>query len=345
MQSRIPNIIISDAVEGETLQLITDFYDEWTNQEDFIEVYTSGSTGTPKNVQLSKEKVRKSARATGAFFGFEKGQKLVLNLSVHHIAGKLMLVRAWEFEMTIIVLPVSRNPLSEKGVKDLFTSSNPIHFGAFVPYQVKAILADVTTKALFENIQQVIIGGAPIAVNLENELRSLSNTIFATFGMTETITHFALRNIHQDQPVYECLPGFEVSTDDRNCLVLEENPITDCLITNDRVNLLDANHFEWLGREDFVINSGGVKISPEVIERKVAQILGQNSYFFFGQNDVELGERVVLFVESEDNLDKHQIQQHIKKYLDKYEQPKHIYIVSTFERTGSGKVIRKDYSV
>ena len=344
MQSGIPNIIISDAVEEKTLHAIKEFYDEWINQNDFITVHSSGSTGAPKNIQLSKAKVRKSAQATGAFFGFEKGQKLLLNLSVQHIAGKLMLVRAWEFEMTIIVLPVTRNPFQNKSVHDFLLNSVPIHFGAFVPYQVKAILENESTKHLFQQIQQVIIGGAPIAANLEQVLKSLSNSIYATFGMTETITHFALRNLRQEKPIYECLPGFDVSTDNRNCLVLEENPITDRLITNDRVNLVDAKHFEWLGREDFVINTGGIKISPEVIERKVAPLLEQKAYFFYGQTHVELGERVVLFIESEDEFNTQEISLSLKQELNKYEYPKRIYVVSSFERTGSGKVIRKDYT-
>lgn len=182
MQTRIPNIVFSDGVSADTLQDIEDFYQEWTNREDSIDVHTSGSTGSPKKMKLVKEKVRHSARATGLFFSFQKGQKLVLNLSVKHIAGKLMLVRAWLFEMDIIVLPVARNPLLGDEVTELFSRNEPIHFGAFVPYQVSAILANDQTRELYASIQQVIIGGAALDSNIEKQLEQLPNRNFATFG-------------------------------------------------------------------------------------------------------------------------------------------------------------------
>jgi len=345
MQTRIPNIVFSDGVSDETLQDIEGFYQEWSNRQDTITVYTSGSTGSPKKMKLAKEKVRHSARATGLFFSFQKGQKLLLNLSVKHIAGKLMLVRAWLFEMDIIVLPVARNPLLEEEVTELFNRHKPIHFGAFVPYQVSAILENDRTRALYASIQQVIIGGAALHSTLEEQLKELPNRNFATFGMTETITHFALRNLEQEQPVYSCLPGFTIKTDERNCLVLEANPLTDELITNDRVLPIDSTRFEWLGREDFVINSGGVKISPEQLERKVGYLFSDQAYFFFGKADQELGERVVLFVEGKEQHTKGQLKGELSKILNKYEVPKDVYFIPAFERTGSGKVIRKDYTL
>lgn len=343
MQERIPNIIITDGVNQDTLQDLYAFYDEWTNDKDQISVQTSGSTGASKTVFLDKEKVKASAKATGAFFDFEAGEKVVLCLSTKHIAGKLMVVRALLHNMAIIVLPTARNPLLS--LENSGSVKNEIiHFAAFVPYQVEAILENPITRNLYQKIYRVIIGGAPINSGLEKDLLELDNQNFATFGMTETITHFALRNLNHQDATYACLPGFEIEMDERGCLVIKENQITDRLVTNDLIRLIDASHFEWLGRADFVVNSAGYKISPEQIERKIAAKFNNRAYFLFGVPDSKWGQSLILFIEgptSEEFI--FSKEQWISVGLTNYQMPKETYFVRQFDRTATDKIIRKDY--
>ncbi|MGB1104651.1 MAG: AMP-binding protein [Crocinitomicaceae bacterium] len=343
MQERIPNITIVDGVSADTLRDLYALYDEWLNEKPDILVKTSGSTGAPKEIYLDKTKVRASAEATGRFFNFQKGQKALLALSTKHIAGKLMVVRALIHEMDLVVLPTNKNPLLNLS-DNIHFDNNDLYFGAFVPYQVEAMLNDSKTRDLYESIEHVIIGGAPIKPTLEKEIRLLKNKNFATFGMTETITHFALKNLQKEAALFECLPGFEIDVDERGCLVIQSNIITDNLVTNDLVRLADHSRFEWLGRADFVINSAGYKISPEQVEAKLAKHLGDSEFILFGVDDEKWGERLVLFIEGTIDLGSSDWPA-VWRFcgLEKYEIPKEIVFISELERTPSNKIIRKDY--
>lgn len=328
------NSILSDGLAPDYLQGINDFIQEWEGVKTTIEVFTSGSTGEPKRLLLEKEKVKISAKATGDFFGFKKGQSLLLNLSSGYIAGKLMIVRAIEHEMNLIIAPNLVNPLLD--VSDKLK----VDFGAFVPYQLKAILANPVTRKRYERITNVIIGGAPMSLELEKQVRELANNTFATFGMTESITHFALRNVSKDEAFYTCLKGFSVSQDERGCLILEPNAvIDDATVTNDLIELKYEQQFIWKGRADYVVNSGGVKLSPELIEQKVAHLFTDNRFYFIGRKSEQFGEELVLYIEG-DGVDDNGLKAALKNVLSKYEMPKAICYRAKFKETHTGKVKR-----
>ncbi|MBL4661978.1 MAG: AMP-binding protein [Flavobacteriaceae bacterium] len=307
--------------------------EDWESSSPTITVSTSGSTGVPKEIVLNKTRVRASARATGEFFKFKKGQVLLLNLSPGYIAGKLMLVRALEHDMRILVAPASQNPLLALG-------NRQVDFAAFVPYQVEAILKNDQTKAAYEKIPQVIIGGATIALKVEVELQELQNQSYATFGMTETITHVALRSITSGDGVYTCLPNITIAQDERGCLVINESEISGRLITNDLITQIDAHKFRWNGRLDNVVNSAGVKLFPEQLEQKIEDLIPDNRFYFMGRKSGVFGEELVLFVEGEQGINWNAIQLDIMQRLTSFEYPKEIIFVANFKETPTGKVIR-----
>jgi O-succinylbenzoic acid--CoA ligase len=327
------SIELCDGISTEYIQSVDFFLEEWYSQSDTITVFSSGSTGVPKEFFIDKSKVRASAKATGQFFGFEKGQTLLLNLSPKYIAGKLMIVRALEFEMNILVGPVAKNPL-------LDIEDKAIDFAAFVPYQVNAILDNPVTLERFQKIPHVIIGGAPISAKTEAILKTLGNRVYLTFGMTETITHFALKEIGAEDDRFKCLLGFTISEDERGCLVVNENLITERLVTNDLIANNNSDSFQWLGRIDNVVNSAGVKLFPELLERKVEAILPSNRFYFKGRKSDQFGEELVLYIEGQSNLNIDDVTLKVEKVLTAYERPKAIIIVSNFEETKSGKVKR-----
>ena len=327
------DIVLCDGLSAEYLQRINNFITEWESQNDSIEVCTSGSTGKPKKIILSKENVRASARATGRFFGFEEGQSLLLNLSADYIAGKLMIVRALEHKMKIFIAPNQENPL--QGIQ-----LNKIDFGAFVPYQLAAILNSAETKETYNKIRNVIIGGAPLTTKLEQAVRKLPNQTFTTFGMTETITHFALKNISKNERAYHCLPGIEIGIDERGCLIIEKNQISERLITNDLIEIINSKTFIWKGRIDNVINSAGIKISPEEIEEQIAQFIPNNRFYVGGRTSEKFGEELVLYVEGEKPLSWDGDYEDILKTLDKYHQPKAVIFQREFSTTKTGKILR-----
>ena len=160
--------------------------------------------------------------------------------------------------------------------------------------------------------------------------------VFETYGMTETITHIAAKKA--GEKAFMVLPNVTISYDDRNCLVIHATNISDeVIITNDLVELVDENHFVFLGRIDNVVNSGGIKLIPETIESKLSDKI-QSRFFVAGANDEILGEKLILVVEAE----KQMFDNSIFDVLDKYEKPKEIIFVKKFKETENGKVLRKE---
>ena len=329
------DIIFLEGVKQSTRQNILKFVKNWNSKFETISVTTSGSTGKPKLIELSKSQMKASALATISFFNLSSDQTILLALSIDYIAGKMMLIRALEKNMTIIVAPLQSNPL-------LLNLTHKIHFSAFVPMQVQTILNNKISKKNYELIDTVIIGGGVINETLENQLSSLNNHNYATFGMTETISHIGLRNISKQEKHYTALPNITFKVNATNCLVINAPLINSTinLQTTDVVELLNSKQFIWKGRADFVINSGGIKLHPEFLEKKIEHILPDNRFYFIGVKDDVLGEKLVLNIESQSPLDSKNIMLLLKKILDKFEQPKLIVIIAKFTETKTGKVKR-----
>ncbi len=316
-------------------QDIDHFLDLWHDKSETITINTSGSTGKPKSIRVRKNAMIQSARMTGHFFGFKPGQSSLLALSTKYIAGMMQVVRALEFNLELIVTPVSGNPLLE-------VIDQAIDFAAFVPFQVEQMLSDTETKNKYAKIRNVIIGGAPVNHDLEAKIGKLENHNFATFGMTETVSHVALRKIGHSQ-VYKALPSIQFSSGSEGRLIIHAPQFSESeLVTNDCADLTDEYHFRWLGRLDYVINSGGIKMHPEMIEKKLVEILADLRYYIIGEADLTLGEKVVLVIEGEPfqkgKMDL--LLSKIKDVLEKYEVPKDIVFMKNFQETATGKIVR-----
>ena len=301
------------------------FLKEWFSDEDFIKVNTSGSTGKPKTIFLKKEYVINSAKATDSFFGLSKNTNALLCLPTTYIAGKLMVVRALILGWHLDVVLTSLHPLNNV--------NKQYDFSAMTPMQVENSLYFLNT------IKQLIVGGGVVSKSLEEKLQTLKTKVFATYGMTETITHIAVKKLNHKiytPNYYQLLPGVEIYKDQRDCLVIKAPKITDDIIfTNDVVQLISDKQFNWLGRFDNVINSGGIKLQPEVIENKLSNVL-TNRFFVTGFSDEYLGEKLVLIVEGKETKINF-----TKSNLTKYEVPKTIYFLDGFIETETGKVNRK----
>lgn len=311
---------------------IHQFLTDWFSSEDFIVVQTSGSTGTPKQIQLKKEFVINSAKATGTFFNLKENTTALLCLSPNYIAGKVMLVRSlvlgWSLD---VVAPTSKINIEKQ-----------YDFSAMVPMQLRSSLSEIY------NIKKLIVGGGVVANDLMEKIQSIPTEIFATYGMTETITHIAvkkLNNFSKTSQVYKTLPNVKIYIDSRNCLAIKAEKISDdFIITNDVVQLISDTQFEWLGRFDNVINSGGIKLHPEKIEEKLSKVITQR-FFVAGIKDVVLGEKLILLVEG--NITK-ELKETLKLQilnsttLTKYEQPKEVYFLTEFIETATKKIQRNE---
>lgn len=306
---------------------ITKVLAEFNDESSYMQVQTSGSTGVPKLIKIDKAHMRASAKMTLDFLRLEKGGKSLLCMSVAHIGGMMMVVRSEIGDLDLTVVPASARPLENR--------DENFDFVAMVPYQVASSLNDL------HRIKKLIIGGGPISPDLEGKLADLPNEIYHTYGMTETISHIAMRRVNSaDNEVFTALPEVFLSQDERGCLVINAPSLgVEGLITNDIVDLKSTNSFVWLGRFDNVVNSAGVKLHPESIEKKIGSI--GRPYFLAGIPDAKFGESLIMAVEGEDKMS---IQDFQKQFvnLGKYEIPKQVFTVSKFVMTDSGKLNRKE---
>ena len=309
--------------EGEDFEKpVGDFLLDWFDSKDYIEMQTSGTTGVPKTITVSKQAMVNSAIATGDFFDLHPGDKALHCLPVKYVAGKMMLVRAMILGLDLEFVAPSSHPLTN--------DENGYNFVAMVPLQAQNSITEL------KKVKKLIVGGAKINSALEKSLKKLKTEVYETFGMTETITHIAAKLV--GEKAFTVLPNVTISYDDRNCLVIHAPRISDDIIyTNDIVELVNENQFVFLGRMDNVINSGGIKLIPEQIEEKLTHLI-HHRYFISSKEDKELGEKVVLVVESE----KYDLVDTVFDGLDKYEKPKEIIFVPKFKETTFGKVIRNE---
>jgi len=304
------------------------FFIEWLDFKETLQVQTSGSTGKPKLITISKHHMINSALATGAYFQMGEEAKALLCLSSEYIAGKMMLVRAMVLGWNLDVIAPE---------KEVFIKHNITYdFVAMVPYQLYHSIS------VLSKVKKLIIGGGIISPEIEKKLQKEKTEVYATYGMTETITHVAIKRINgtTKEEVFRALPEVVFSLDDRGCLVIEALKVSSAkVVTNDLVNLISPVSFRWLGRFDYIINTGGVKVCPEKVEKKIAPYINEN-FIITSENDPQLGQRVILIIESKTNnsLD----YQKIVALLPKFERPKKVYTISQFPYTKTGKIKRTE---
>ena len=295
---------------------------DWFDEKPYLEIMTSGTTGKPKTIRIEKQAMVNSALATGAFFELQSGDKALNCLPVKYIAGKMMLVRAFILGLDLDFVAPTSEPMNR--------NENQYNFVAMVPLQVENSLTQL------HQIKKLIIGGAKINTDLEKKLIQSKCNAFETYSMTETVTHIAVKKI--GEKAFTILPNISISKDDRNCLVIAApNLNVKNIVTNDVVELVSDNQFIWLGRQDNVINSGGIKLFPEQIEAKLSSKIS-NRFFVAGIPDKKLGEQLILFIEA----NPYEIESSLFDDLDKYEKPKQIKFIPHFAETETGKIKRSE---
>jgi len=217
---------------------------------------------------------------------------------------------------------------------------------AMVPLQVETSLSSPSSLEKLKAIQTVLIGGAQLSDSLQMALSTEGIAAWQTFGMTETVSHIALAPIGPGELIYEALPGVEIGVSENQCLWIQ-SPMSgsEKIQTNDKIELRSKNTFVWLGRADFVVNSGGIKHFPELLERRIAPLLEKTypgcAYFLFGEKVSRLGEQLVLYVEGTGEENKRlALESGLEQILGKYEVPKKIYFKAAFAYTPTRKINR-----
>lgn len=308
------------------------FINDWFSDTETVKVKTSGSTGTPKIFEIEKSRMLNSAKMTCDFLGLKENDTALLCLPVEYISGKMMIVRSIERNLILKVNEPSLNPISDLDER--------VTFCAMTPLQVENSLDKIHL------IKNLIIGGAGVSENLKSKIfptLQLSNSptqIFETYGMSETLSHIALKQLFpKEETFFTIFNNIEISADDRSCLKISAPDLnSEILQTNDIVELMNDKQFRFLGRADNIINSGGAKISPEEIESFIKKEIS-NEMVAVGIPDETLGQKLILVVEGKkDEKLKSKILnfQFQKSFL----KPKGIIFVEEIPRTPNGKVDR-----
>ena len=341
---------------------LEEFLEEWNNPSPYVHVQTSGSTGAPKPMLVEKQRMLNSARITCDFLGLREGDTALLCMSLDYIAGKMMVVRSIERGLKLISVEPSGHPLATVPVvrqahqpctvpepaaldqRSLATSGTQEGFAAMVPMQVYNTLQVAEECERLKQIRHLIIGGGAIDDALAAALKTFPNHVWSTYGMTETLSHIALRRLNGPEASewYTPFPSVKVSLNDEGCLVIDAPLVcSERLVTNDIAELSSGTvpnmKFRILGRKDNVICSGGIKIQIETVERQLRPHL-QAPFLITKRPDAKFGEAVVLLTEGAVD----EARRVCAQVLPKYNQPKAYLHVDKIPLTATGKPARKE---
>lgn len=339
-----------DLSENERAAL--DFCRRWLGGDEQFVVRTSGSTGPPQPVALSRRQMEASARATADALGLRAGMAALVCLPIRYIAGQMMLVRGLVLGLAMTLVEPSSDPFAS------LPDDAAFDFTALVPLQLQTLLEGPPSyRERLNRMAAVLVGGAAVSAALERDVHALTAPVYHTYGMTETATHVALRRLNgpEASPWFTPLPGVQVAVDERGCLRVR-GPMTEgrWIQTNDRVELEpsdsrpDAPRFRWLGRWDYVINSGGVKVPVETVEEAVdaawtALGLPRRRFLVGGTPDPRLGEAVTLVIEGEPLTAEQEeaLRSALSRRLERFQRPRRIAYLPHLAETETGKLDRR----
>jgi O-succinylbenzoic acid--CoA ligase len=333
---------------------LEEFLDEWNNDSERVLVHTSGSTGAPKPLWVEKRRMEASARITCDFLGLKEGDTALLCMPLDYIAGKMMVVRSLVRKLKLMVVEPTGHPLVAHQLPRVLT------FAAMVPMQVYNSLQVPEERERLRQIRHLIIGGGAIDDALARELKDFPNYVWSTYGMTETLSHIALRRLNgaEASEWYTPFDNVRISQSEDGCLVIDAPEVcAERLVTNDIVEI-SQGRFRVVGRKDNVICSGGIKIQAEEVERALMPYL-HVPFMITKRKDSKFGEIVVMMVECrgerreergewkeergeriEESL-KTRLQRLCREHLPKYWQPRDFVFVERIPMTETGKIARR----
>lgn len=314
------------------------FLEEWNNAVSTIHVQTSGSTGAPKTMPVEKRRMLNSARITCDFLGLTAQDTALLCMNLDYIGAKMMVVRSLERGMRLVTIPPTGHPYT--GLTEDQRIPGAITFAAMVPLQVHNTLQVPEEADWLRSINHLIIGGGAVDAHLARRLKTFPNHVWSTYGMTETLSHIALRRLNgrDASEWYRPFDTVKISKNAEGCLVIDAPLVHDgVLVTHDMVEIMPGKGFRILGRKDNVIVSGGVKIQIEEVE-KVLQPFLDKPFLITKAPSEKYGEQVVLLTEATDMAE---IAEVCMNALPKYWVPRHYVHVDRIPMTETGKPARK----
>ena len=328
---------------------VEEFRHEWCQRKPTVQVHTSGSTGLPQPMEVEKTRMEASAKMTLRFLHLQPGDRALLCLPLKYIAGKMMVVRAMVGGLHLKSVCPSSHPFRALAqilrlLPESAVGQHPFlpHFVALTPMQAWNTLQDVHERTVLAHIPHIIIGGGPVSTELHDALQYCKGEVYSTYGMTETLSHIAMRRLNgplQDE-WYSPLSGVEISLSPNRSLVIHAPSLSkEKLFTHDIAEINGRGQFRILGRTDNIITSGGIKISPEILEQRIGMI--GIPYMFTAVQDPVLGQALTLLYSAESpDITPNAVIARLEGSLSRYERPRYIFNVSALPFTETGKPAR-----
>lgn len=316
------------------LREIEAFQKEWSSLSLTMTVHTSGSTGRPQPLSVSKERMKASAEMTLCALDLRPGMTALLAMPLRYIAGKMVVVRSIIGGLQLIPVPPSSRPFAGLCVSP--------DFAALTPMQVIESLRRPRERRLLRGVKCLIIGGGAIPGDLAETLKTFPHAVYATYGMTETLSHVALRRLSgpKAENLYRPLPGVSLSLTDEGTLAIDAPRLHDGrLVTNDCVCFSEDGGFQVLGRRDNVVNSGGVKLQIESIEERLSSL--GFPFYLTAVADERLGEALTMLYEGEKRSEA-ELKTACQKLVTPYETPRRYFHVEKLPLTATGKPARAE---
>ena len=311
---------------------IISFLDIWYNESvSEIVVKTSGSSGEAKYIKHKKTSMVSSARKTQDYFEYKARDNALLCLPVKYISGMMMLVRSIVADLNLVIANPSSHPLTHVGMRLDFAAMTPMQFHFSYQSEMNKLAS----------VKQILLGGAPVSNRIEKEVMQCQNAIYLGYGMTETITHIALKRLNgpEQEHYFKTLPGVKLSLNEHQCLKIECDHLPSIVETTDVVNLLSEDTFEWLGRSDNIINTGGIKVSSESLESVFTKLIDANLIIFGLPSDI-LGQQIAIAIESDSEYNLLEKVRSMNSTLLSTLKPRTLYILDHFSYTKTDKINR-----
>ena len=319
--------------------IVFKFIYKWLSNRKTFKFKSSGSTGLPKSIKVHRDNLEASARRTISFLEIDKGI-IFNNLSVEHVGGAMQVIRALVHDLDLHIISPSAT-IDTSIINDW----SKICLISLVPYQLQQVLSEDPNHPLLTKTQNLLIGGGPMNLELTKKVKELNLiNIYETYGMTETLSHIALRNTCT-QRSYHILDGVNIRRDNRNCLIIDDNHLNiKSVVTNDIVDFTSFTSFIWKGRFDLVINSGGLKFHIEPLEEDIYSIMNNHNvkYYLFPIPDHKLGQTMHIAIESDHIIPELEKKSIYESLVTKYQVPKKIHYFSNFVYSNINKIMKRD---
>ena len=293
-----------------------------------VVVTSTGSTGANKEILLSAGALLASAKAANKYLGANFGETWSLLLPLTHIAAVNVLVRSLE----IGTIPVN--------LIGHFGEYPKVDYTAIVPTQLfNALNGDDRLLKHLQSAQAVLVGGAALTYELQEQATSAGIKVVTTYGMSET----------SGGCVYNGVPleGVQVAISDAGFIkisgpVLANNLDLDSqnwFVTSDLGELVDGR-LVVLGRGDDVIISGGENISLSEIESAISQSFANFEFAAFSVSSDKWGQELHLAAVNAPAEFPDQVAILLVEKFGNAAKPKRFHQLSALPLIGIGKVDR-----